>query len=185
MTAKEAGFDSPARPPARWTAADHVQRPFHFALVDEADSLLVDEARMPLVIAGQVDEPAADRRRSDWPAWSTSTGARPWTSTPTSTAATSTSPTRARRGSSRRWAAGACSRRRTYGLLAELRNALHAEHLLRRDVDYIVRDGRVELVDEFTGRVAEDRQWPDGLQAALEAKEGVGPAGATGASSAR
>ena len=44
---------------------------------------------------------------------------------------------------------------------------------MRRNVDYIVRDGRVELVDEFTGRVVEDRRWPDGLQAALEAKEGV------------
>src|SRR5262249_58078695 len=45
--------------------------------------------------------------------------------------------------------------------------------LLRRDFDYIVRDGRIELVDEFTGRVMDDRRWPDGLQASLEAKEGV------------
>ncbi|MCP4012183.1 MAG: accessory Sec system translocase SecA2, partial [Phycisphaeraceae bacterium] len=45
--------------------------------------------------------------------------------------------------------------------------------LLRRDVDYILRDGEVKLVDEFTGRVVEDRHWPDGLQAAIEAKEGV------------
>ena len=45
--------------------------------------------------------------------------------------------------------------------------------LLRRDVDYIVRGGTVELVDELTGRVAENRQWPDGLQAAVEAKEGL------------
>jgi preprotein translocase subunit SecA len=51
--------------------------------------------------------------------------------------------------------------------------ALHAEALLRRDVDYIVRDGRVELVDEFRGRVAQRRRWPDGLQAAVEAKEGL------------
>ena len=49
--------------------------------------------------------------------------------------------------------------------------ALHAEALLRRDVDYIVRDGKVELVDEFRGRVAQRRRWPDGLQAAVEAKE--------------
>jgi preprotein translocase subunit SecA len=58
-------------------------------------------------------------------------------------------------------------------LLAELHCALHARVLLRRDVDYIVRDGRVELVDERTGRVVKDRHWPDGLQAALEAKEGL------------
>ena len=45
--------------------------------------------------------------------------------------------------------------------------------LLLRDVDYIVRDGRIEIVDELTGRVVQDRHWPDGLQAALEAKEGL------------
>ena len=48
-----------------------------------------------------------------------------------------------------------------------------AEYLLNRDVDYIVRKGRVEIIDEFTGRVVEDRHWPDGLQAAVEAKEGL------------
>ena len=53
--------------------------------------------------------------------------------------------------------------------------ALHAERLLARDVDYIVRDGRIEIVDEFTGRVVDKRHWPDGLQAAVEAKEGAGP----------
>src|SRR4029079_9412222 len=60
-----------------------------------------------------------------------------------------------------------------YGLLTERHCALHARVLLRRDVDYLVRDGRIEIVDEFTGRVVEDRHWPDGLQAALEAKEGL------------
>src|SRR5678816_3422495 len=47
-----------------------------------------------------------------------------------------------------------------YGLLTELHCALHARVLLRRDVDYLVRDGRIEIVDEFTGRVVEDRHWP-------------------------
>ena len=51
--------------------------------------------------------------------------------------------------------------------------ALHAEVLLTRDRDYIVRDGRIELVDEFTGRVADNRRWPHGIQPAVEAKEGV------------
>ena len=58
-------------------------------------------------------------------------------------------------------------------MLTELNCALHAQVLLRRDVDYIVRDGRIAMVDEFTGRVVTDRHWPDGLQAALEAKEGL------------
>ena len=58
-------------------------------------------------------------------------------------------------------------------LLAAVHCALHAQVLLERDVDYIVRDGRIEIVDEFTGRVMDKRHWPDGLQAAVEAKEGV------------
>src|SRR6185436_6609203 len=60
-----------------------------------------------------------------------------------------------------------------YRLLTELNCALHAHVLLRRDVDYIVRDGRIAVVDELTGRIVADRHWPDGLQAALEAKEGL------------
>ena len=62
-----------------------------------------------------------------------------------------------------------------YRLLTELNCALHARALLHRDVDYIVRNSRIAIVDEFTGRVVEDRHWPDGLQAALEAKEGLEP----------
>ncbi|MCG8463012.1 MAG: hypothetical protein MI919_42550, partial [Holophagales bacterium] len=64
-----------------------------------------------------------------------------------------------------------------YLLLSELHCALHARVLLHRDVDYLVRGGRIELVDEFTGRVVDDRHWPDGLQSALEAKEGLEPGG--------
>jgi preprotein translocase subunit SecA len=58
-------------------------------------------------------------------------------------------------------------------LLTEINLALHAHSLVQRDVDYIVRDGRVEIVDDFTGRVIADRQWPYGLQAAIEVKEGL------------
>src|SRR5258707_14757219 len=58
-------------------------------------------------------------------------------------------------------------------VLMALQNALHATVLLRRDVDYIVKNGRIELVDEFKGRIAENRRWPAGLQTAIEAKEGL------------
>ena len=57
--------------------------------------------------------------------------------------------------------------------LSAINVALHAHALLHRDVDYIVRDGAVELIDEMRGRVAQRRRWPDGLQAAVEAKEGL------------
>ena len=58
-------------------------------------------------------------------------------------------------------------------LLVQVNVALHAEHLLIRDVHYIVRDGKVALIDGSRGRVAELQRWPDGLQAAVEAKEGL------------
>ena len=57
--------------------------------------------------------------------------------------------------------------------LAAVNVALHAHALLHRDVDYIVRDGKVELIDDSRGRVAQLQRWPDGLQAAVEAKEGL------------
>lgn len=60
-------------------------------------------------------------------------------------------------------------------LLTSLNCALHAESLLKKDVDYIVRDGKIELIEEYTGRVAENRYLPDGLQAALTAKKGCTP----------
>ena len=69
-------------------------------------------------------------------------------------------------------------------LLIALQKALHAECLLDRDVDYIVRGGKVELVDDFTGRVADRRRWPDGLQAAIECR-GVSKSSARDGSSAR
>src|SRR5207302_784961 len=75
----------------------------------------------------------------------------------------------------RRLKCGSLHDDRNLTLLTAINLALHAEVLLRRDVDYIVRDDRIELVDEFTGRVVPDRRWPDGLQAAIEAKEGLAP----------
>jgi preprotein translocase subunit SecA len=58
-------------------------------------------------------------------------------------------------------------------VLSRFNCALHAEHLLHKDIDYIIRKGNVELVDEFTGRIADKRRWPDGLQAAIEVKENI------------
>ena len=57
--------------------------------------------------------------------------------------------------------------------LAGINCALYARGLLKKDVDYIIKDGRIKIVDELTGRVAQKRHWPDGIQAAVEAKEGL------------
>ena len=169
VTAKEAGFDF-LRDLLATDPGDLVHRPFHVAIVDEADSLMVDEGRVPLVIAGRVDGPVSDTARLATLAAALQPGVH--------------FDTDAYRRDVELTEAGIDHVERALGcgslhggtngtLLAQVNCALHAHVLLRRDVDYIVRRGRIEIVDEFTGRVVDDRHWPDGLQAALEAKEGL------------
>jgi len=166
-TAKEAGFDY-LRDHLRYSKEELVHREFHYVIVDEADSILIDEARVPLVIAGSTDKPEADsgqlvqiakglREDVDF---ETDEGKRNIYLTP--------------------WGLKRIESilevknlhaPENLDLLTRLNQALHAEYLLRRDIDYIVRKRKIEIVDEFTGRVVEDRHWPDGLQAAVEAKE--------------
>jgi preprotein translocase subunit SecA len=169
VTAKEAGFDF-LRDQLCTDKADLVHRPFHFAIVDEADSILIDEARVPLVIAGSLGPPEVDPFR----AAEVVRTLRPGADYQTDAHARNVHLTEAGTGRvERALKCGNLHGPRNLALLTALNLALHAEVLLRRDVDYLVRDGRVELVDEFTGRVVPDRRWPDGLQAAIEAKEGL------------
>jgi preprotein translocase subunit SecA len=169
VTAKEAGFDH-LRDQLALDPLDLLHRPFHYAIVDEADSLLIDEARVPLVIAGSVDRYASRapqlaalvRAMAPGVHFDADEYGRDVELT--------------EKGIEHVEAALGCGglhRGDNLALLSELNCALHARVLLRRDVDYIVRGGRIEIVDEFTGRVVTDRHWPDGLQAALEAKEGL------------
>ncbi len=168
-TAKEAGFDY-LRDGLAYDPAERVHRPFHMALVDEADSILIDEARIPLVISGLAgaSEEDADRIAS------AVRELAPGRDYETDAERRNVFLTDA--GLDRIERVLGCANLHAAGserLLAAVYCALHAEALLRRDVDYIVRGGHVELVDEFTGRVMDKRHWPDGLQAAVEAKEGV------------
>ena len=169
-TVKEAGFDL-LRDGLCLEPDDAVHRPFHLAVVDEADSILIDEARIPLVIAGSLDPAGIDLRRL------AAVARRLGRGVDFDTDEYARNIFLTDRGIQRAEALLGCDNlfegADNISLQAQLRNALHAEALLRRDVDYIVRDGRIELVDELTGRVAENRHWPDGLQAALEAKEGL------------
>ena len=140
------------------------------AIVDEADSVLVDEALVPLVLAGSAsgDAPTGDvlaavRKLRPGRHYETDSERRNIFLTDD----------------------GAEAIEKELGIddlydaehvgttLVQVNVALHACFLLRRDVDYIVRDGRVQLVNASRGRVAELQRWPDGLQAAVEAKEGV------------
>jgi len=169
LTAKEAGFDH-LRDALALGPADRAQRAYHFALVDEADSILIDEARIPLVIAGETGEALAGPERLA----ALVRTLRPGVDFDTDEHAHNIALTEA--GAATAEAAllcGSLHALENVSLHAQLRHALHAEHLLRRDVDYIVRGGKVELVDESTGRVADQRHWPDGLHAAVEAKEGL------------
>ncbi len=169
-TANEIGFDY-LRDHLCYDPRNLVQRAFHYAIVDEADSILIDEARIPLVIAGgsHTAESTAYRMaavaRGLTPGWDYSKDeyARNVNLT--------------ERGAARveaMLASGNLYESENLPVLAALNHAIHAKELLRRDVDYLVKNGAIEVVDEFKGRIAENRRWPDGLQAAIEAKEGVG-----------
>lgn len=169
LTAKEAGFDY-LRDSLCYDADHIVHRPFYCAIVDEADSILIDEARIPLVIAGSDEDKLADsyvvadvaRRMEVGFDFQHDEYARNIYLTD-----------RGQRMAERLFKCKNLYAEKNLDLLTQLHNALHAQVLLHKDVDYIVRDGTIELVDEFTGRVADKRRWPDGLQAAVEAKESI------------
>ncbi|MFF5180419.1 accessory Sec system translocase SecA2 [Micromonospora sp. NPDC000316] len=168
VSVSEAGFDY-LRDQLVTDVADRVQPKLTTAIVDEADSILIDEARVPMVLAGAV----------------------PGEQDPVHAAAALVRGLRKDRhytvaedGRNVAFtAAGLAAVEAKLGIdlydeehvaqLSAVNVALHAHALLYRDVDYIVRDGSVELIDEMRGRVAQRRRWPDGLQAAVEAKEGL------------
>jgi preprotein translocase subunit SecA len=169
VTAKEAGFDF-LRDQTMTDAPDLVQRPFHYVIVDEADFILIDEARVPLVIAGEAPAPpmphevvaAAVAQLYPVADFVIDENARNVALTDAGF-----------RHLERLLRCQPLHLPAQQTLLSVIHVALHARALLYRDRDYIVRRGRIELVDEFTGRVAENRRWPHGIQPAIEAKEGV------------
>ena len=166
-TANEVGFDY-LRDQLALNSEEQVLRPFAVAVVDEADSALIDEARIPLVIAGGAAEPSdlaarADRavRRLRPSDRSIDEGGRNVALTPSGLAAVE------RDLGCDLYAIDAAP------MMAAVHEALHAHTLLHRDIDYVVHAGEVLSVDEFKGRIVRERRWPGGLQTALEWKEGV------------
>ena len=164
----EIGFDV-LRDRLVTSADDLVQPAPEIAIVDEADSVLVDEARVPLVMAGTVDHAVADeevakivrRLRLGLHYETDSDGRNAWLTEQGSKVIEKSL------GDIDLYDDSGSSR------LAAINVALHAHALLTRDVDYLVRDGKVRLINAARGRVAELQRWPDGLQAAVEAKEQV------------
>jgi preprotein translocase subunit SecA len=168
-TANEVGFDYLRDGLAR-NADEIVQRPFAFAVIDEADSILIDEARIPLVIAGGLPDDPALARRIDSLVLALRPGAHYF---PDEFARNVQLSDAGIQRVEEALGCGSLFEERNLPLLTAVQNALHAHVLLKRDVDYVVKAGSVELVDEFKGRIAQNRRWPAGLQSAIEAKERV------------
>ena len=147
-----------------------MHREFHAAVIDEADSILIDEARVPLVIAGGE---SGDRGLA-YVADQVVRGLRPGEHFTIDPGGHNVALTDA--GIHAVESALGCGNLfddRNLPVHGAVEEALHAHALLHRDIDYIVKNGAIEMVDEFKGRIALDRRWPAGLHTAIEAKEGV------------
>jgi preprotein translocase subunit SecA len=182
-TNNEFGFDY-LRDNMKYRLEDMVQRPFSYAIVDEVDSILIDEARTPLIISGPSDEPTELYAKVD--AVVTALLAQPVSEDGSDAIYDKDEKAKTvvltETGSEQ-----VEQLLRDFGLLTEgnlydifnislihhVQQSLRARVLYARDVDYIVRDGKVVIIDEFTGRMMEGRRYSDGLHQALEAKEKV------------
>ena len=168
-TNNEFGFDY-LRDNMKFNLDDYVQREFNYAIVDEVDSILIDEARTPLIISGPSEESTDKyykinqiiprlKRESDY---SIDEKSRTVVLTEEGVAHVE----------------GYLNVQNLYEprnieIVHHVNQALRAHTLFKRDVDYLVKDGEVIIVDEFTGRVMPGRRYSDGLHQALEAKEKV------------
>lgn len=181
-TNNELGFDY-LRDNMAFSMDQKVQREHAFAVVDEVDSILIDEARTPLIISGPVEDspqlyvqinqlaPQLQKQEEeDGPGdFSLEEKTRQVFLTEAGMAKVEGILVKAgllKEGDS-------LYNAQNLNLVHHLSAALRAHHLFNKDVDYIVRDGEVVIVDEFTGRTLAGRRWSDGLHQAIEAKEGV------------
>ena len=173
-TNNELGFDY-LRDNMKFRLEDMVQRDFNYGIVDEVDSILVDEARTPLIISGPSEDSSDLYARAD-------------AMIPHLTEADYEKDEKARQVTLTEAGvehmerllteAGLLKESSLYdiqniGLVHHANQALRAHKLFSRDTDYIVKDDRVVIIDEFTGRMMEGRRYSEGLHQALEAKEGV------------
>ncbi|MTI30160.1 accessory Sec system translocase SecA2 [Xanthovirga aplysinae] len=167
VTAREAGFDF-LRDDMVYFAKDKVHRGFNVAIIDEADSILIDEARVPLVISkNSVGEDENLKKISE--IVSNLESDEDFEPNPETNQIYLTE--KGQELIQERLGIENLYIQKYIRILNSVNLSLHAHFLLRRDDDYIIRDGKVEQIDRFTGRIADRRRWPDGLQAAIEAKE--------------
>ena len=168
-TNNEFGFDY-LRDNMKFDLVDYVQRVHHYAIVDEVDSILIDEARTPLIISGSSDESTDKYYRIDKVIPRLQAGTDFEVDEKMKQATFTDS--------------GNAKAEKLLGLenlydpanteyVHHLQQALKAHTLFKLDRDYVVKEGEVIIVDEFTGRLMPGRRWSDGLHQAIEAKEGV------------
>ena len=168
-TNNEFGFDF-LRDNMKYSTQDCVQRGHHYAIVDEVDSILIDEARTPLIISGPSEE-STDKYYKIDKIIPRLTRDEDYQVDEKARSVVLLEP-----GIEK--AETALSVRNLYDpqhmdLVHHIQQGLKAHTLFRRDVDYMIKDGQVVIVDEFTGRLMPGRRYSDGLHQALEAKEGV------------
>ena len=173
-TNNEFGFDY-LRDNMKYERTSMVQRAFSMAIVDEVDSVLIDEARTPLIISGPTDDKSELYMGVDAIVKQLTSDDYEKDEKQKSIILTEDGTERAERLLE---AAGLLQGANLYDfentqVVHHLNQALRANMMFKRDTDYIVKDGKVVIIDEFTGRMMDGRRWSDGLHQAVEAKEGV------------
>ncbi|WP_203311283.1 preprotein translocase subunit SecA [Sphingomonas beigongshangi] len=173
-TNNEFGFDY-LRDNMKYERSSMVQRAFSMAIVDEVDSVLIDEARTPLIISGPTDDKSELYMGVDAIVKQLSADDYEKDEKQKSIILTEDGTEKAERLLE---AAGLLQGANLYDfentqVVHHLNQALRANMMFKRDTDYIVKDGKVVIIDEFTGRMMDGRRWSDGLHQAVEAKEGV------------
>jgi len=173
-TNNEFGFDY-LRDNMKFTHDDLVQRPFNFAIVDEVDSILIDEARTPLIISGPAED-SSDlymRVNAIIPHLSDSDIEKDEKSRTVTLTEQGNEKIEKLLSEADLLAPGGMYDPQNVQVVHHVNQAMRAHKLFQPDVDYIVKGGKVIIIDEFTGRMMEGRRYSDGLHQALEAREGV------------
>ena len=165
----EFGFDY-LRDNMKFRLQDYVQRELHYAIVDEVDSILIDEARTPLIISGPSDE-STDKYYLVNQVIPSMIRDQDFTVDEKTKTVVMTDQGIGKM--EKKLAVGNLYDPDQIETLHHVEQALRAHHLYRNEVDYVVKEGEVVIVDEFTGRLMPGRRWSDGLHQAIEAKEGV------------
>ena len=168
-TNNEFGFDY-LRDNMKFDLNDYVQKPLNYAIVDECDSILVDEARTPLIISGP-SEDSTDKYYKINKLIPHLKKDLHFTMEEKSRTASLTEDGNSE--AERLLGVENLYDARNIELLHHIYQGLKAHHLFKLDVDYMVKDREIVIVDEFTGRLMPGRRWSDGLHQAIEAKEGV------------